>query len=154
MQLPERFDLTYIDSDGTKKRPIMLHRVIYGSIERFIGVLIEHFAGRFPLWMAPVQVNVIPVNNNYHLEYAKEVVEKLREVGIRVNLDDREEKLGYKIREAQIKKYPYNLILGQKEVDDNTISYRHHGKEETITLNYDEFIEKIEKEIKNKEIVD
>ena len=154
MQLPERFDLTYIDSDGSKKRPIMLHRVIYGSIERFIGVLIEHFAGRFPLWMAPVQVNVIPVNNNYHLEYAKEVVEKLREVGIRVNLDDREEKLGYKIREAQIKKYPYNLILGQKEVDDNTISYRHHGKEETITLNYDEFIEKIEKEIKNKEIVD
>ena len=154
MQLPERFDLTYIDSDGTKKRPIMLHRVIYGSIERFIGVLIEHFAGRFPLWMAPVQVNVIPVNNNYHLEYAKEVVEKLREAGIRVNLDDREEKLGYKIREAQIKKYPYNLILGQKEVDDKTISYRHHGKEETITLSYDEFIEKLENEIKNKEIAE
>ena len=153
MQLPERFDLTYIDKDGSKKRPIMLHRVIYGSIERFIGVLIEHFEGNFPLWMAPVQVNVIPVNNTYHLEYAKEITEKLKEKGLRINLDDREEKLGYKIREAQIKKYPYNLILGQKEIDTNSISYRHHGKEETINMSLDNFIKKLEKEIEDKEIV-
>ena len=153
MQLPERFDLTYIDKDGSKKRPVMLHRVIYGSIERFIGVLIEHFGGNFPLWMAPVQVNIIPVNNEYHLEYAKKIEEKLKEIGIRVNLDDREEKLGYKIREALVKKYPYNLILGQKEVDNNKISYRHHGKEETITLELDEFINTIDNEIKTKEIV-
>jgi len=153
MQLPERFDLTYVDSDGSKKRPIMLHRVIYGSIERFIGVLIEHFAGKFPLWMAPVQINVIPVNNGYHLEYAKEVVDKLRELGLRVNLDDREEKLGYRMREAQVKKYPINLILGQKEVDNKNISYRRHGKDETITLSFDEFVQVVNNEIKNKEIV-
>lgn len=154
MQLPERFDLTYIDKDGSKKRPIMLHRVIYGSIERFIGVLIEHFAGNFPLWMAPIGVNVIPVNNNYHLEYAKEITKTLKEAGLRVNLDDRDEKLGYKLREALVKKYPYNLILGQKEQDTKTISYRHHGKEETINISVEDFIQKLKEEIKNKEIVE
>lgn len=154
MQLPERFDLTYIDKDGSKKRPIMLHRVIYGSIERFIGVLIEHFAGNFPLWMAPIGVNVIPVNNNYHLEYAKEITKTLKESGLRVNLDDRDEKLGYKLREALVKKYPYNLILGQKEQDTKTISYRHHGKEETINISVEDFIQKLKEEIKNKEIVE
>ncbi len=154
MQLPERFDLTYIDKDGSKKRPIMLHRVIYGSIERFIGVLIEHFAGNFPLWMAPIGVNVIPVNNNYHLEYAKEITQILKEAGLRVNLDDRDEKLGYKLREALVKKYPYNLILGQKEQDTKTISYRHHGKEETINISVEDFIQKLKEEIKNKEIVE
>lgn len=150
MQLPERFDLTYIDKDGSKKRPIMLHRVIYGSIERFIGVLIEHYAGSFPLWLAPVQVNIIPVNNEYHLEYANKIKEMLQKEGIRVNLDDRDEKLSYKMREAQIKKYPYNLILGQTEVDNHNISYRTHGSKETIPISNEEFIKKIKEEIKTK----
>lgn len=105
MNLPERFDLTYIDKDGSKKRPVMLHRVIFGSIERFIGILIEHYAGAFPTWLAPVQVTVIPVNNNYHLEYAKEVYDALKEKNVRVELDDREEKLSYKMRDSQTKKY-------------------------------------------------
>lgn len=150
MQLPERFDLTYIDKDGSKKRPIMLHRVIYGSIERFIGVLIEHYAGSFPLWLAPVQVNIIPVNNEYHLEYANKIKEMLQKEGIRVNLDDRDEKLSYKMREAQIKKYPYNLILGQTEVDNHNISYRTHRSKETISIYNEEFIKKIKEEIKTK----
>ena len=150
MNLPERFDLSYVDKDGSKKRPIMLHRVIFGSVERFIGILIEHYAGAFPLWLAPVQINIIPVNNNYHLEYAKEIKEKLEKLNFRVVLDDRDEKLGYKMREAQVKKYPYNLILGQKEVDDKTISYRLHGDKKTVTINYDEFIKQIEEEISKK----
>ena len=128
----------------------MLHRVIYGSIERFIGVLIEHYAGSFPLWLAPVQVNIIPVNNEYHLEYANKIKEMLQKEGIRVNLDDRDEKLSYKMREAQIKKYPYNLILGQTEVDNHNISYRTHGSKETISISNEEFIKKIKEEIKTK----
>ena len=150
MNLPERFDLTYVDEDGTKKRPVMLHRVIYGSIERFIGILIEHYAGAFPTWLSPVQVNIIPVNNQYHLEYAKEIEKLLNDKGIRTNLDDRDEKLGYKMREAQMKKYPYNLILGQNEVDNKTISYRLYSKENTTTVTQDEFISLIEEEIKTK----
>lgn len=153
MNLPERFDLTYIDKDGEKKRPIMLHRVIFGSVERFIGILIEHFAGAFPTWLAPVQVNVIPVNNEYHLEYAKELKDKLSENGIRVELDDREEKLSYKMRESVIKKIPYSLIIGQKEVDDKTISYRKYGTEETVTVSYDEFVSLVKKEIESKELL-
>ncbi len=153
MNLPERFDLTYIDSDGTKKRPIMLHRVIFGSVERFIGILIEHFAGAFPLWLSPVQVCIVPVNNDYHLEYANKIKEKLTNDNIRVELDDREEKLGYRLRESVMKKMPYTLIIGQKEVDDNTISYRKYGSEETITLTYDEFLNMINKEIENKDLL-
>ena len=152
MQLPERFDLTYIDADGSKKRPVMLHRVIYGSIERFIGILIEHFAGCFPLWMAPVQVNVIPVKNEYHLEYAEKIVKLLEEAGLRVNLDAREEKLGYRMREAQTRKYNYNLILGNAERDENKVSFRKHGSEETVTMEIDEFVNMLLNEIKNKEL--
>ena len=151
--LPAKFDLKYVDADGVKKTPIVLHRAILGSLDRFMAYILEETKGALPLWLSPVQVNIIPVNNEYHLEYAKKIEEKLKEIGIRVNLDDREEKLGYKIREALVKKYPYNLILGQKEVDSNKISYRHHGKEETITLELDEFINKIDNEIKTKEIV-
>ena len=151
MNLPERFDLTYIDSDGSKKRPVMLHRVIYGSIERFIGILIEHYAGAFPLWLSPVQVNVIPVNNEYHAEYAKKVFDELNNLGIRVNLDDRNEKLSYKMRESQSKKIPLTLILGDKERDDVTISYRKFGSQETYTLSKEEFINKVSECIKNKE---
>ena len=152
MNLPERFDLTYIDKNGEKKRPVMLHRVIYGSVERFIGILIEHYAGAFPLWISPVQVNVIPVNNEYHLEYSNKIVEKLKENNIRVKLDSRDEKLGYKIRESVMKKNPYTLILGQKEVDENRISYRRRGTEETITVTLDEYINLLKDEINNKTI--
>ena len=150
--LPERFDLSYVDADGTKKRPIMLHRVIFGSIERFIGILIEHFAGAFPLWLAPVQMNVIPVNNEYHLEYAKEVFAKLNEAGFRAELDERNEKLSYKMRESQTKKIPFTLVLGDKEKDSKTITYRIHGSNESITMDLDEFISKVKENVKNKTI--
>ncbi|MDD6271916.1 MAG: threonine--tRNA ligase [bacterium] len=150
MNLPERFDLTYIDSDGSKKRPVMLHRVIYGSIERFIGILIEHYAGAFPLWLSPNQVNIIPVNNEYHLEYATEIKELLKKNNIRVTLDNRNEKLSYKMRESVVKKIPYTLILGDKERDNNTISYRIYGSDKTITLSIDEFINMLTDEIRNK----
>jgi len=152
MNLPERFDLTYIDSDGSKKRPIMLHRVIYGSIERFIGILIEHYAGAFPLWLSPTQVNIIPVNNEYHLEYSKKILSLLNANVFRVKIDDREEKLGYKMRESQTKKIPYTLILGDKERDDETISYRKFGSQETITLSLDEFVNQLNEEIISKKM--
>ena len=151
MNLPERFDLTYVDSDGTKKRPVMLHRVIYGSVERFIGILIEHFGGAFPLWLAPVQVRLIPVNNSYHLEYAKEINDLLLSNNIRVKLDDREEKLGYKMREAQMQKIPFTLVIGDKEKENNTVTYRKYGDDKQIEINKEEFIEMLNYMIKNKE---
>ncbi len=147
MNLPERFDLNYVDADGSKKRPVMLHRVIFGSIERFIGILIEHYAGAFPLWLAPTQINIIPVNNEYHLAYANEVYEKLRELGFRINLDDRNEKLSYKMRESQTKKIPLTLILGDKERDNLEISFRRFGSQETVTLEQLAFIKEVEKVI-------
>ncbi len=150
MNLPERFDLTYIDSDGEKKRPIMLHRAIFGSLERFIGIITEHYAGAFPLWLAPRQVDIIPVNNEYHLEYAKEIKEILMENNIRIDLDDREEKIGYKIRESQIKKVPYSLVLGDKEKENHEVTYRHYGKQESHTISLNEFIKLLNEEIKNK----
>ncbi len=150
MQMPERFDLTYIDSDGSKKRPVMLHRVIYGSLERFIGVLIEHYAGVFPTWLSPVQVNVIPVNNEYHLEDSKNIYDLLLNNNIRVSLDSRDEKLSYRMRESQIKKFPYSIIIGDKEIEGNLISYRKHGSNDTVTVKQDEFIKLITEEIKNK----
>lgn len=140
MNLPERFDLTYIDHHGDKVRPVMLHRVIFGSIERFIGILIEHFAGAFPLWLAPTQVKVIPVKNEYHLDYAQEVYQLLEEKGIRVELDDRQEKLGYRIREAQMKKIPYQLVLGDKEKEERTVTYRQYGEQKQTTVSLDEFV--------------
>ena len=150
MNLPERFDLTYIDKDGSKKRPVMLHRVIYGSIERFIGILIEHYAGAFPLWLAPNQITIIPVNNDYHLSYSKELKQKLEEKGIRVSLDDREEKLSYKMRECQTKKIPLTLIIGDKEKENKNISYRKHGSKDTTTLETNKFIEEVLETINNK----
>ena len=152
MNLPERFDLTYVDKDGSKKRPIMLHRVIYGSIERFIGILIEHYAGAFPTWLSPVQVNIIPVNNEYHLEYANSLMNKLKELDIRCEMDDREEKLGYKIRESLLKKMPYTLVIGDNEKDEDKITYRKYGHKDTETVSTDEFIKMILEEIKNKEM--
>ena len=150
MNLPERFDLTYIDKDGSKKRPVMLHRVIYGSIERFIGILIEHYAGAFPLWLSPMQVNIIPVSNEHHLEYAKEIKDLLNKNNIRVKLDDRSEKLSYKMRESQTKKIPITIILGDKEKENNTISYRRYGSNETKTLSKEEFIKLTTECINNK----
>ena len=150
--LPERFDLTYIDKDGTKKRPVMLHRVIFGSIERFIGILIEHFAGAFPTWLSPLQVNIIPVNPEVHLEYAKEIEQRLQKENIRVKVDARNEKLSYRMRESQTMKTPYNLILGDKEQEDGTISYRLHGKQETNTVSIEEFITLIKEEIEQKKL--
>ncbi len=150
MNLPERFDLTYIDSNGEKQRPVMLHRALYGSIERFIGILIEHYGGAFPAWMAPLQVLVIPVNNDYHLEFSKKLVIDLQEKGIRVDLDDRDEKLGYKIREAQTKKVPYQLVVGDKEVESNEVTYRRYGEQAQTSVKVSEFLDLIVKEIKDK----
>lgn len=147
MNLPTRFGMTYIGQDGKEHTPIMLHRTVLGSMERFVGTLIEQYAGAFPLWLAPVQINIIPVNNNYHLEYANMVMSELFNRDIRVVIDDRSEKLGYKMRESQTKKIPYTIIIGDKEKDNNTISYRKFGSEETITLNTVEFIDMIRKEI-------
>ena len=152
MNLPERFDLNYIDADGSKKRPIMLHRVIYGSLERFIGVLIEHFAGAFPLWLAPVQVNIIPVNNELHLEYAKEIKALLEDNHIRVSIDDRDEKLSYKMRESQVNKIPVSVIVGDKEKDNSSISYRLYSKNDTISLSQEEFVHFLENKIKTKSL--
>lgn len=150
MNLPERFDLHYIDSDGSKKRPVMLHRVIFGSIERFIGILIEHYAGAFPLWINPRQVNIIPVNNEYHLEYAKELKNILEENNIRVSIDDRDEKLGYKMRESVMNKVNYTLVIGDKEKESKSISYRVRGSEETHNISIEEFINLLKEEIKLK----
>ncbi|MDD2378197.1 MAG: threonine--tRNA ligase, partial [Bacilli bacterium] len=147
LNLPERFDLTYVEADGTKQRPIMLHRVIYGSLERFIGILIEHYAGSFPLWLSPVQVNILPVNNDAHNGYAEEVKQLLEDNKIRVNLDNRDEKISYRMRESQVNKIPYTLILGDKEVNDKLISYRLHGSNETVTISQDKFLERLKEEL-------
>ena len=147
--LPMKFDLTYVDSDGNKKTPVVLHRAVFGTIDRFIAFYLEETKGYLPLWLAPTQIEVIPVNKEYHLEYAQSIYEKLKE-NYRVNLDSRNEKLGYKLRESVLKKIPYMLIIGQKEVDNNTISYRRAGSEETTTVSIDEFIKLINSDIENK----
>ena len=145
-QMPQNFDLTYVDADGEKKRPIMLHRVCFGSIERFIGILIEHFAGKFPVWLAPMQVKVLPVSEKSR-DYAHEVTEQLEAAGIRVVCDDRDEKIGYKIREARgTDRVPYMLILGEKEVEAGNISVRDRTNE-TVPMGVDEFIAKVREEI-------
>ena len=149
-QLPERFELEYINEDNEKVRPVVIHRAILGSLDRFIAFLLEETKGYLPLWLAPHQVNIIPVNNNYHLEYAKEVESLLRKNGIRVNLDDREEKVGYKMREAIMSKYPYILVLGDNETKDKSVTYRTSQSEEKITLSLDEFVSKVKEEIENK----
>jgi len=149
MNLPERFELTYVAEDGSKKRPVMVHRALFGSLERFIGILIEHYAGAFPTWLAPVSVKVLPVNNEYHLEYAKEITNKLLDLGVRVELDDRDEKLGYRMREAQTKKIPFQLVLGDNETNNNLVTYRRFGSKDSVTLTTDEFVTLILDEIKS-----
>ena len=145
--LPRRFDLSYIDKDGSKKTPVVIHRAIFGTFDRFTAFLMEETKGAFPLWLCPTEVNIIPVNNDYHLEYAKEVYKDIDDMNIRVNLDDRNEKLSYKMRESQTKKNPITLILGDKEVESNTISYRKFGSTETYTLPKEIFIKTLKEAI-------
>jgi threonyl-tRNA synthetase len=150
-QLPQRFDLNYIGKDGEKHRPIVIHRVIFGSIERFIGILIEHFAGKFPTWISPAQVKVLPISDRFNA-YAESVAKVLRDKGIRVELDDRAEKVGFKIREARNERVPYMIILGEKEQQDATITVRsrNNGEEGSVVLY--EFIDRIRDEIENKKL--
>ena len=148
--LPMKFDLKYVDKDGEKKTPVVLHRAVFGSIDRFIAYYLEETKGALPTWLSPVEVNILPVNNEYHLDYAQKLYDLLVAENIRVELDKREEKVGYKMRESVIRKIPFTLIIGQKEVDDNNISYRRYGSEETITLKNEDFINLIKDEIKNK----
>lgn len=145
--LPRRFDLSYIDKDGSKKTPVVIHRAIFGTFDRFTAFLMEETKGAFPLWLCPTEVNIIPVNNDYHLEYAKEVYKELDDLNIRVNLDDRNEKLSYKMRESQTKKNPITLILGDKEVESKTISYRKFGSTETYTLPKSDFYKLVKETI-------
>ena len=149
--LPAKFDLKYVDSDGSKKTPVVLHRAILGSLDRFMAYILEETKGALPTWLSPVQVKVIPVNNEYHLEYAEEITNLLKNSDIRVELDAREEKLSYRMREAQTNKVPFTLILGDKERNNNEISYRRFGSTETSTLSQTEFIDMIKKAILNKE---
>ena len=149
-QLPQRFELEYVGADGEKHRPIMIHRVVFGSIERFIGILIEHFAGAFPTWLAPVQVKVLPISDKY-MDYAQNVLNKLTEAGIRAEVDTRAEKIGYKIREAQTAKIPYMLVVGQKEEEENTVSVRSRAAGDEGARSLDMFIADILKEIETKE---
>lgn len=148
-QLPERFELEYIGEDGEKHRPIMIHRVAFGSVERFIGILIEHFAGWFPTWLAPTQVELVPISQAHH-EYAQQVVEKLQAAGIRAHADMRNEKMNYKIREAQLQKVPYTLVMGDKEVENGTVSVRAHNPEKGGVKSVDTFIQEIQKEIQDR----
>lgn len=149
--LPERFDLKYQDKDGQLKTPVMLHRVIFGSMERFHGILIEHYAGAFPLWLAPVQVQVVPISNDKHSDYAEQVYKKFREAGIRAELDDRSESMNYKIREAlQDKKIPYVVVIGDKEIESGSVAIRKRGEGPIGTLSVEEFTGKMLEEIKNR----
>nr|MBP7248531.1 threonine--tRNA ligase [Negativicutes bacterium] len=139
MQMPERFDISYIGEDGQKHRPVMIHRVVYGSMERFIGILIEHFAGAFPTWLAPVQARILTITDDQN-EYAKKMLTSLKEAGIRAEFDERNEKIGYKIRQGQMAKIPYLLVVGAKEVEEGTVSIRKHGGEDLGIQKTEDFI--------------
>ena len=147
-QLPLRFNLSYIDSDGNKKTPILIHRALFGSFERFIGIITEHFAGAFPVWLSPVQVKVMPISDS-QISYAEEVCKKLEDEGFRVELDDRQEKIGYKIREAQLHKIPYMLILGEKEVEANAVGVRVRKEGDIGKMSLDDFINRLKEDVKS-----
>ncbi|KIQ78589.1 threonine--tRNA ligase [Bacillus thuringiensis] len=149
-QMPEKFDLNYIDENNDKKRPVVIHRAVLGSLDRFLAILIEHFGGAFPAWVAPVQVKVIPVSNAVHEQYANEIAHKLAKVGVRVEQDARDEKLGYKIREAQMQKVPYVLVIGDKEMENGAVNVRKYGEEKSEVVVLDVFVASIEEEIKNR----
>ena len=148
--LPMKFDLTYVDKDGSKKTPVVLHRAVFGSIDRFIAYYLEETKGALPLWLSPTQVTIIPVNNEYHLDYSKEIEKLLRDNDIRVKLDSRDEKLGYKMRESVTHKVPFALVLGDNERDNQTVSYRKYGEKETTTVSKEQFIELLNEQIKEK----
>ena len=150
--LPAKFNLSYVDKDGEKKTPVVLHRAILGSLDRFMAYILEETKGNLPTWLAPVQVRVMPVktDNDEIMNYAHEIVDALEAKNVRVELDDRAEKLGYRMREGQIQKVPYLLVIGFNEQENKTVSYRLHGQQDTTTLGLDEFVEKIDTEIKNK----
>ena len=149
MNLPERFNVEYIGEDGQKHRTIMIHRACFGSMERFIGILTEHYAGAFPTWMAPVQVKILPISEK-HVEYANQLAKQMRHDYVRVEVDDRNEKIGYKIRQAQMEKVPYMLVVGDKEMEDNSVNVRKHGGDELGTVSFDEFFNSIKIEIKER----
>ena len=150
-QMPERFDLTYIGEDGEKHRPVMLHRVIFGSIERFIGIITEHFSGAFPAWLSPVQAKLLPITDAQH-DFARQVADKLKAKGIRVEIDDSNEKIGYKIRKAQLEKVPYMLVMGAKEVEANAVAVRSRKAGDVGQMPVDEFVAKLQEEIETKSI--
>ena len=149
MNLPERFQIDYVGEDGQKHRPIMIHRACFGSMERFIGILTEHYAGAFPTWMAPVQVKILPISEK-HVEYAKELAKQMHRDYVRVEVDDRSEKIGYKIRQAQMAKVPYMLVVGDKEVEEGTVNVRKHGGDELGSVSFEEFFNSIKIEIKER----
>ncbi|MBS7135417.1 MAG: threonine--tRNA ligase [Veillonella parvula] len=149
MNLPERFQIEYVGEDGQKHRPIMIHRACFGSIERFIGILTEHYAGAFPTWMAPVQVKILPISEK-HVEYAKDLAKQMHRDYVRVEVDDRSEKIGYKIRQAQMAKVPYMLVVGDKEVEEGTVNVRKHGGDELGSVPFEEFFNSIKTEIKER----
>ena len=148
--LPAKFDLKYVDKDGEKKTPVVLHRAILGSLDRFMAYILEETKGALPTWLAPTQVKVIPVNPELHSEYGKEITNLLKDNDIRVELDDRNEKLGYRLREAQTEKVPYTLILGDQEKENSTISYRLFGQKDTTTVSKEEFVKLLNEEISTK----
>jgi threonyl-tRNA synthetase len=151
MQMPERFELEYVGEDGQKHRPVMIHRVVLGSIERFIGVITEHFAGAFPTWLAPVQVKVLPVTDRA-ADYAKEIADKLDAQGFRVEVDSRNEKIGKKIREAQMEKIPYMLVVGDRDMENGTVSPRHRADGDLGAMSFDDFAARLSEEVKTKVI--
>lgn len=148
-QMPERFDLTYVDKDNEKKRPVMIHRTIYGSMERFMGILIEHYAGKFPVWLAPIQATILPISDKFN-DYAYEVKKSMENKGIRVEIDDRSEKIGYKIREAQLQQIPYMLVVGEKEVEEQLVSVRKRDEGDKGQIKVEEFISQVVEEVKEK----
>jgi len=149
MQLPEKFDLTYVGEDGEKHRPIMVHRVVYGSIERFIGILIENYAGAFPVWFTPVQIKILPITDK-HLEYSQKLCDKLFDLGFRVEVDDRSEKTGKKIRDAQVKKIPYMIVIGDKEMETGILPIRKYGVKDTVEMSVDDFISYVQEKISSR----
>ncbi len=146
MMLPEKFDMNYIGEDGEKHRPIMVHRVVYGSIERFIGILIEHFAGAFPVWFTPIQIKILPIADK-HYDYAKKLYDKFFELGLRAEIDNRSEKTGKKIRDAQVKKIPYMIVIGDKEIETGILPIRKYGSKESFDMSVEDFIKYIQEKI-------
>lgn len=149
-QLPQRFELYYIDEDGERKTPIMIHRAIFGSFDRFIGIITEHFAGAFPMWLSPVQIKILPISTEKHAEYANKLAEKLDDLGFRVEVDDRNEKIGYKIREAQVQKIPYMLVVGDKEIEEGTVGVRNRKDGDLGAMKVEDFIAKAKEEVDTK----